>query len=208
MEATPARSKFVRRTELCRTLAGALTRTKINIWHRAIYTLTALMLLLYALFLMLPVPLVIPIHFLICAGVFLKYLIIWHAGNSCDLLTITAPSRTPKELNNRVGVVFTARVHPGESNASWIMQGILDCLTADNPVAAALREQYVFKIVPMLNPDGEKRLKSSYLPFLFLFPIILQQLTTYIHIRNLGVINGNYRCSLAGNFESWQCCVA
>ena len=82
------------------------------------------------------------------------------------------------------------------------MQGILDCLTADNPVAAALREQYVFKIVPMLNPDGEKRLKSSYLPFLFLFPIILQQLTTYIHIRNLGVVNGNYRCSLAGNFES------
>ena len=43
-------------------------------------------------------------------------------GNSCDLLTVTAPSRTPKELNARVGVVFTARVHPGESNASWIMQ--------------------------------------------------------------------------------------
>ena len=35
------------------------------------------------------------------------------------------------------------------------MQGILDFLTADNAAAGALREQYVFKIVPMLNPDGE-----------------------------------------------------
>jgi hypothetical protein len=88
------------------------------------------------------------------------------AGNVCDLLTITAPSESPEELNARVGVVLTARVHPGESNASWIMQGILDYITGDSPGAVALRQQYVFKIVPMLNPDG--------------------------------VINGNYRCSLAG----------
>jgi hypothetical protein len=46
------------------------------------------------------------------------------AGNICDLLTITAPSESAEELNARVGVVLTARVHPGESNASWIMQGL------------------------------------------------------------------------------------
>lgn len=46
------------------------------------------------------------------------------------------------------------RVHPGETNASWMMKGVLDCLVSDNPQAAALRDKFVFKIVPMLNPDG------------------------------------------------------
>jgi hypothetical protein len=51
-------------------------------------------------------------------------------------------------------IVLTSRVHPGESQASYIMQGIIDFLTADTPVAQLLRENYVFKIVPMLNVDG------------------------------------------------------
>lgn len=84
------------------------------------------------------------------------------AGNPCEMLTITSGTKSEKK-----GVVFTARVHPGESVGSWMMQGVLDFLTdTKNPEAAILREHFVFKIVPMLNPDG--------------------------------VINGNYRCSLAG----------
>ncbi|CAN0510831.1 unnamed protein product, partial [Scytosiphon promiscuus] len=46
------------------------------------------------------------------------------------------------------------RVHPGETNASWMMKGVLDYLTSDCPQAMALRDKLVFKIVPMLNPDG------------------------------------------------------
>jgi len=34
------------------------------------------------------------------------------------------------------------------------MQGILDFLLSDEPQACRLRELFVFKIVPMLNPDG------------------------------------------------------
>ena len=34
------------------------------------------------------------------------------------------------------------------------MKGIIDYLISDNPNAAKLREEFVFKIVPMLNPDG------------------------------------------------------
>ena len=65
------------------------------------------------------------------------------------------------------GVVITARVHPGESVASWMMKGVLNFLTDPNNIEAEiLRQNFIFKIVPMLNPDG--------------------------------VINGNYRCSLAG----------
>lgn len=46
------------------------------------------------------------------------------------------------------------RVHPGETNASWMMKGVLDYLTSDSLQAVALRDKFVFKIVPMLNPDG------------------------------------------------------
>lgn len=48
-----------------------------------------------------------------------------------------------------------------------MMRGVIDFLTdVDNQEAKLLREKFIFKIIPMLNPDG--------------------------------VINGNYRCSLAG----------
>lgn len=45
-------------------------------------------------------------------------------------------------------------MHPGESNASYIMHGILDYLVSDDEGARYLRNNFVFKIVPMLNPDG------------------------------------------------------
>lgn len=49
---------------------------------------------------------------------------------------------------------LTARVHPGESNASWVMDGTLRCVLGDSAAAAALRVKYVFKIIPMLNVEG------------------------------------------------------
>lgn len=55
---------------------------------------------------------------------------------------------------NRPYIVLTGRVHPGESNASWVMMGTLEFLCSSDPVAQCLREAFVFKIVPMLNPDG------------------------------------------------------
>lgn len=88
------------------------------------------------------------------------------AGNTCDLLTITTFDSDPEALRGRRGVVLSARVHPGESNSSWMMKGAIDFLTGNSLDAKILRDNFVFKVVPMLNPDG--------------------------------VINGNYRCSLAG----------
>ena len=49
---------------------------------------------------------------------------------------------------------ISARVHPGESNSSWMMKGIIDFLVSSEPEAILLRDNFVFKIVPMLNPDG------------------------------------------------------
>jgi hypothetical protein len=45
------------------------------------------------------------------------------ACGRCDLLTITAFDGDPTTLNERMrtrrGVAVSARVHPGETNASW-----------------------------------------------------------------------------------------
>jgi len=66
-----------------------------------------------------------------------------------DLPATKASQRRHKEF-----VVFSARVHPGETQASHMMHGTLRFLTSDDKQAVELREKYVFVIVPMLNPDG------------------------------------------------------
>lgn len=50
--------------------------------------------------------------------------------------------------------MVTARVHPGETPSSWMMKGFLDYLTGDSASAKELRDKFIFKLVPMLNPDG------------------------------------------------------
>ena len=98
-------------------------------------------------------------------------------GLQVPLLTVTALHRrdtadafTAEEIRRRPIALLVARVHPGETNASWVMQGLLDALLRPTAATAAwsalLCENFVFKIVPMLNVDG--------------------------------VMMGNHRCSFAG----------
>lgn len=52
-------------------------------------------------------------------------------------------------------VVVSARVHPGETPASWAMKGLLDFLASDKDAdARRLRQHVQVIVVPMLNPDG------------------------------------------------------
>lgn len=78
------------------------------------------------------------------------------AGNRCEYLTITSKDKDPKSLKaiSKKGVFISARIHPGESNASWMMKGVIEYLTGNTPEARALRDNFVFKIVPIINPDG------------------------------------------------------
>lgn len=88
------------------------------------------------------------------------------AGVDCEMLTVSEKGDF-ETMRKKRAVVISARVHPGEVVGSWMMRGVLFFLTdPDNAEAKMLRQQFIFKIIPMLNPDG--------------------------------VINGNYRCSLAG----------
>lgn len=93
-------------------------------------------------------------------------------GNECPLLTITnhvddVPLWEPdrKSLLSRFRpvkpppshkktVLLTGRVHPGESNSSYILQGAIDFLISDTREAHLLRKSFIFRVIPMLNPDG------------------------------------------------------
>mmetsp|Transcript_37375 Transcript_37375/g.73512 ORF Transcript_37375/g.73512 Transcript_37375/m.73512 type:complete len:1404 (-) Transcript_37375:105-4316(-) len=77
-----------------------------------------------------------------------------YGGNMVELLTITDLSVPPSVIAQRPVIVLTCRVHPGEANASWVMQGLLCWLCGDSQKANQLRSRVVFKIVPCLNPDG------------------------------------------------------
>ncbi|KAJ3244110.1 Cytosolic carboxypeptidase 1 [Chytriomyces hyalinus] len=79
-------------------------------------------------------------------------------GNQVELLTITAfdeASLVEVPISERVYIFLTARVHPGESNSSYIMHGVIQyLLRTQDDTALTLLKKCIFKIVPMLNPDG------------------------------------------------------
>lgn len=89
-------------------------------------------------------------------------------GVDCDIIHVAKPSGdgAGEGSQQRPLAVVTGRVHPGESNASWMVHGFLQFLLCRTPEAEALREAFDWMVIPMLNPDG--------------------------------VIQGNYRCGLAG----------
>ena len=51
-------------------------------------------------------------------------------------------------------VVITARVHSSETPGSYKIQSIIKFLVSNNPIAESLRNELIFLIFPMLNPDG------------------------------------------------------
>jgi murein tripeptide amidase MpaA len=48
-------------------------------------------------------------------------------------------------------------VHPGESPGSSMLNGLIDFIVSDTEQANILCDNFVFKIIPLLNPDGVYR---------------------------------------------------
>ena len=85
-------------------------------------------------------------------------------GNTLDLLLVgnpppPAPSSTPaKREGGKLQFWIIARQHPGETQASWWMEGFLKRLLDPNDaVATLLRNSIDFYVVPNMNPDGSQR---------------------------------------------------
>lgn len=57
------------------------------------------------------------------------------AGNDSDMIIITNFTSEDEDIAERQAVILSSRVHPGESNASFIMEGILEFLVSDKPAA-------------------------------------------------------------------------
>jgi len=75
-------------------------------------------------------------------------------GNPLDILYITNYNCSLNDLNSRPSVIFTARVHPGETSGSYVIESVITNLLNNSIFSNYLLDKYIFKIIPMLNPDG------------------------------------------------------
>lgn len=63
-----------------------------------------------------------------------------------------------EEDENKKKIWVTARQHPGETMAEWLVEGMLArLLDEDDGVGRQLLEKAVFYVVPNMNPDGSVR---------------------------------------------------
>lgn len=64
------------------------------------------------------------------------------------------PSAPPLIFKGRQICFASGRVHPGETPGQFAFLGLLQFVLSDDPRAALLRKHFVFKLIPMMNPDG------------------------------------------------------
>jgi cytosolic carboxypeptidase protein 2/3 len=51
------------------------------------------------------------------------------------MLIVTNFASTPEAISHRKAVILTCRIHPGESNSSFIMNGVIDYLISNEDKA-------------------------------------------------------------------------
>ena len=84
-----------------------------------------------------------------------------HLGETLDKRDLTLIKIGNGDSNsdvNKRNIWITARQHPGETMAEWLVEGLLySLLDSDNATAKLLLEKANFYIVPNMNPDGSVR---------------------------------------------------
>lgn len=80
-----------------------------------------------------------------------------HLGETLDKRDLTLVKVGDGDGKKR-SIWITARQHPGETMAEWLVEGLLNSLLdEDNATAKLLLEKANFYIVPNMNPDGSVR---------------------------------------------------
>ena len=59
-----------------------------------------------------------------------------------------------KKRDTRKAIIILARQHPGETQGSYVCEGVIDRLLARTKEGEFLLKNYVFYVLPMVNPDG------------------------------------------------------
>lgn len=92
------------------------------------------------------------------AGVQLHPLVtLEHLGETLDKRDLTLVKIGDGDKNKRT-IWITARQHPGETMAEWLVEGLMhSLLDSDNATAKQLLDKANFYIVPNMNPDGSVR---------------------------------------------------
>jgi len=72
-------------------------------------------------------------------------------GRDIDLLTIT---NTGIPVGDKKLIYIIGRQHAAETSSSHMLEGMIDFLISDDVWAEGFRDNYVWYIVPMVNPDG------------------------------------------------------
>lgn len=68
------------------------------------------------------------------------------------------PGTNPRCFKSTKPIIFIGtRVHPGETPSSYMLDSIIQTIISKDTRGLALRNNFVFKIIPMLNPDGVRR---------------------------------------------------
>ncbi len=63
-------------------------------------------------------------------------------------------SENPQSDSSLKRIYIHARTHPGEVEAFWVTNEVINLLLSDSPFAEFVRTNCVFHIIPMFNPDG------------------------------------------------------
>lgn len=80
-----------------------------------------------------------------------------HLGETLDKRDLTLVKIGDNDTSKR-NIWITARQHPGETMAEWLVEGLLQSLLdSDNANSRLLLEKANFYIVPNMNPDGSVR---------------------------------------------------
>ncbi|KAA3619973.1 MAG: T9SS C-terminal target domain-containing protein [Calditrichaeota bacterium] len=67
------------------------------------------------------------------------------------LVTITD---SLESVTPRVRISIHARTHPGEVQSTWVTNELIEILLSETELGRRLRQNCIFNIVPMYNPDG------------------------------------------------------
>lgn len=72
-------------------------------------------------------------------------------GRSIDLLTVTDPKIPDHDKRT---VFIMAMQHAGEDAGTFYLEGMIYYLVSEKAEAVEARKRFVFKLIPMMNPDG------------------------------------------------------